>query len=128
MLARVATMTNDVTLRERLRLLEMKLERKSHAFDDLKKENIRLREATERRKRKDKSLERKPAFKPMYPTRSLTDLNQTPSRDETFKQKRKSSNGKLAPTQNEDGSSYDSEDAGYCSSLRSFSERGLISL
>lgn len=122
MLARVATMTNDVTLRERLRLLEMKLERKSYAFDDLKKENIRLREATARRQRKDKSLERKPTFKPMYPTRSLTDLsNQTPPRDQTFKQKRKSSNGKLAPTQNEDGSSYDSEDAGYCSSLRSFS-------
>lgn len=120
MLARVATMTNDVTLRERLRLLEKKLERKSSAFDELKKENIRLREATARR-RKEKSTER-PQFKPMNPTRSLTDLGQT-HRDykSGYKSPRKLSNGKVQQTQNEDGSNCDSDDAGYCSSLRSFS-------
>jgi len=119
-MARLATMGNDVTLKERLRLLEMKLERKNSAYDDLKKENIRLREATERRKRKEKSIERTPQ-KALYPTRSLSDLTSN-TIGKGFKAKRRSYGGKVANhTQNDDGEHYDSEDAGYCSSLRSFS-------
>lgn len=123
MLARVATMSNEVTMKERLRLLEMKLERKAGAYDDLKKENIRLREAAVRKRNKERS-ERvsKSNLKENFPTRSLTDLSE-PKESRPIRRKHDSeSPSKLWSTHNnEDALQYDSEDAGYCSSLRSFS-------
>ena len=116
----------EATLKERLRLLELKLERKNGVLDDLKRENIRLREASERRKRKDGLASYQPVTKfgqALPAAKSLGDLT-SPKH-----YKRKSSSGKLSASQHtqEDGSQYDSEDAGYCSSLRSFSLSGFKS-
>ena len=123
-LSRCDRNATEATLKERLRLLELKLERKNSALDDLKRENIRLREASERRKRREglSSYQQVTKFgEKVLPTaKSLGDLTSP-------KHYSKKSSGKLSASQHtqEDGSQYDSEDAGYCSSLRSFSESGF---
>ena len=127
MLSRVSQASNDATTKEKLRLLEMKLERKTSAFDDLKKENMRLREVTARRNRRENTKETSryspsSSFKEMSKslTRSLTDLTNPPKESSRMKRSKMKFNQAT-----EEGSLCDSDDAGYCSSLRSFSESGF---
>jgi len=100
---------SDADTAAKFAFLQQQLERRTAAYDDLRRENLRLREAADRRKRRDK----------------LHKSNKSPSMSELssdslsgFSSYRKSKMTQQS-TQEDGGSNCESEDGGYCSSLRS---------
>lgn len=100
---------SDADTAAKFAFLQQQLERRTAAYDDLRRENLRLREAADRRKRRDK----------------LHKSNKSPSMSELssdslsgFSSFRKSKMTQQS-TQEDGGSNCESEDGGYCSSLRS---------
>lgn len=100
---------SDADTAAKFAFLQQQLERRTAAYDDLRRENLRLREAADRRKRRDK----------------LHKSNKSPSMSELssdslsgFSSYRKSKTTQQS-TQEDGGSNCESEDGGYCSSLRS---------
>ena len=90
--------------------VQKQLERRTAAYDDLRRENLRLREAADRRKRRDK-LHKSSSKSPSMSELSSDSLS-------GFSSNRKSKMTQRS-TQEDGGSNCESEDGGYCSSLRS---------
>jgi len=100
---------SDADTAAKFAFLQKQLERRTAAYDDLRRENLRLREAADRRKRRDKL--HKSSKSPSMSELSSDSLS-------GFSSNRKSKMTQRS-TQEDGGSNCESEDGGYCSSLRS---------
>lgn len=101
---------SDADTAAKFAFLQKQLERRTAAYDDLRRENLRLREAADRRKRRDK-LHKSSSKSPSMSELSSDSLS-------GFSNNRKSKMTQRS-TQEDGGSNCESEDGGYCSSLRS---------
>jgi len=101
---------SDADTAAKFAFLQKQLERRTAAYDDLRRENLRLREAADRRKRRDK-LHKSSSKSPSMSELSSDSLS-------GFSSNRKSKMTQRS-TQEDGGSNCESEDGGYCSSLRS---------
>ncbi|CAG5094149.1 Oidioi.mRNA.OKI2018_I69.XSR.g13292.t1.cds [Oikopleura dioica] len=98
---------------EKFAFLQKQLERRTAAYDDLRRENLRLREAADRRKRREK-LHKSSKSSNVLSSESSDSLSGYSGR------KNHSKNQMVSRSSQEDGgSNCESEDGGYCSSLRS---------